>query len=1185
MSRLSKCLTKAAGLFTKKEEALLYEIEGKNKAKGDVEAATIAVFELHSKLNDELNDLKSKAGIKEEIVKPVKQPEKISINEADKENFLSDDYTESDLKKAENLANEISNSTTKEALGKLKEIGLFASVGQILDWRVDLGLSTKEFNATLKQIQNDKETVTSKKLLDFVDGIKETGMVPMIGHTGGMSEKHNMPLYYFTLGQASQRELSQQEINEELEKESAREQVFAETGQFQKKSKFKGDVQKVLDRIQKSMPKVNVVMDENLDAAGKVQGNTLTINPYFAGTDTPIHEAGHILIDAIGFKNKVIQSAIAQLKTTELWNEVKSNEFYKDLSEENLAKEVLAEAIGREGANIFDKEADKSKFKTFLDYIFTRLKQLLGIDKNIAKSLAKQIIGGIGTKELVGTTEEAQFSKKELSDYDKGVKKLADEVMADEDISSVPYEDLLELYNAVEFMDSSTEKKIYSKKIKTRIAMNIHDRQVMEIKADPKLNKTFNEIEASKKDINAFTDVKFKALSHFTSAFPTMQFLSKEWDSRWFTKTKEARREKTIHEKLALDVIKEKRKQLGLSAVAKDLLVTDNAKYFDFIENKGKILTIEEAKKKGLSQAQMKYLEYVRETIAERQKLTEDEDKYNMDMDILKIDKGFYEAFKTEGLTKAFGNWLGNTYNMNNVRISFVNPLNGKTEISEYRNIEKAIVEYGQKGNVEAAKSLLLLAKYNMKARRQLKKKANVDETKTENILKIVKGGDYTLDENGQLRSKFSRKRDESRSYSQDFYKAMTEYIDDSMHIKHISPLVPIINSIEYLNDNGAYDAEKTQIHGKKENVAKWIREWENLHVLKKPDENLAEFDLALRFLRFFTSATTMLFNVPANIMNLAIGNYNNWRAENSQVWVKGQARLFGKGKRELSSEGGYLTLNKYAADIVRKYTAVSTDVDSNPLRTAKNIFTKLGYLGQSFGEFQIQGSGMLGLMSEDDYNSFEYKKNKFGVDELVVKEGVDEKALEARILKLINRVSDVQGKYSEKDRRNIMNNELGQAVMQFKTWVVDWYRIRYGEEGSWPTMFRNGFEELRNDIREKGKVKAFWENKAFMSNLKGALFTAFLMTLVYRDDEDKKKSDAARMLERGLSDVLFIFDPNNLKFTITRPIASVSKIEQFIDLYAHAVSLEGDKLGKDVAKMIPGRKVVDVVDYLTEEE
>ena len=45
---------------------------------------------------------------------------------------------------------------------------------------------------------------------------------------------------------------------------------------------------------------MNVVVDDKLDAAGKVQGNTLTINPNYAGIDTPIHEAGHILIDALG---------------------------------------------------------------------------------------------------------------------------------------------------------------------------------------------------------------------------------------------------------------------------------------------------------------------------------------------------------------------------------------------------------------------------------------------------------------------------------------------------------------------------------------------------------------------------------------------------------------------------------------------------------------------------------------------------------------------------------------------------------------------------------------------------------------------------------------------------------------------------------------------------------------------
>ena len=90
---------------------------------------------------------------------------------------------------------------------------------------------------------------------------------------------------------------------------------------------------------------------------------------------------------------------------------------------------------------------------------------------------------------------------------------------------------------------------------------------------------------------------------------------------------------------------------------------------------------------------------------------------------------------------------------------------------------------------------------------------------------------------------------------------------------------------------------------------------------------------------------------------------------------------------------------------------------------------------------------------------------------ELVVKKElngkpIDEKALEDRILAAMNQVSDVQGKYSAKDRRNVMNNEFGKAAMQFKVWIPDWWRIRFGEEGSarqaWRNMWKDGFAELR---------------------------------------------------------------------------------------------------------------------------
>lgn len=179
---------------------------------------------------------------------------------------------------------------------------------------------------------------------------------------------------------------------------------------FQKAKTEKGNIElshhekvlKVVEVMQKALPNIEIKYNPKLKAAGvlRASGKTIEINPYYAGLDTPIHEAGHVLIDAMGYDNKVIQAAIKQLLNTKLADETKQR--YPELSEEMLGKEILAEAIGREGAGIFETESEKSKFKQYLDYIFNWFKRKLGMDKNIAKSLAKQIIGGIRTKNITG---------------------------------------------------------------------------------------------------------------------------------------------------------------------------------------------------------------------------------------------------------------------------------------------------------------------------------------------------------------------------------------------------------------------------------------------------------------------------------------------------------------------------------------------------------------------------------------------------------------------------------------------------------------------------------------------------------------------------------------------------------------------------------------------------------------
>lgn len=988
---------------------------------------------------------------------------------------------------------------------------------------------------------------------------------------------------------AQNRELSSEEVLSELEKEFAREETFSETGQFQKQANQKGDITKIVERIKKSFPKVKVVLDNNIKGAGQVKGNILSINPDYTGLDTPIHEAGHILIDAIGYNNKVIQSAIKQLMNTELW--AKTKELYPELNEEMLGKEVLAEAIGREGTNIFDKEVDKSKFKAFLDYIFNKLKQLFGIDKNIAKSLSKQVISGIGTKELEGNNEALQESRRKgISEEEKDVRNLIKAISEETDLNKYSNEDLLKVYNSIFNTELSQKKKNeYLSNIMIRIALNLKQRGINAI------GKEVDE-DNLQKDIS-FIDKWFKVLSHFSDSFPEMKEFSKIWNNAYFAKMKESKSEKHTHDKLALAVINERNKKLGIAETVGryvgQIISENRHNYFGFLDNgKGKLITLEDANKKGLSKEQKDYLKYTREMLAARQKI--DTDIYEVDMDVLRMDKSFAEAYKTEGIISAVGSWLGSNA-LSNIQLNFTDPNTGKVSKMDFIDIQNNLSKYAEKGLKEKAQALVQLIKYTLKASKK----------------RVKKGGEYLLDENGNLQSKFNKPIDIRKSYSKDFYGALNQYIDDSSHIEHISPLVPIINSIEYLNSKDIFDADGNLIGEQKKNLTEWIDKWRKLHVLGQQEETQPELDKALRLLRFMTSAVTMWFNVPANILNVAIGNYNTWRKENSEVWAKGQSRLFGGTDRKVSKEYGYGVLNRYATDIVRKYSGVANDVDSNPIMTGKNILSQLGFLGQAWGEFQIQGSGLLGLMTDADYNSFEYKTNKYGVEELQIKNSLtpeDQKALEERILANIDKVSDVQGKYSEKDKRNIQNNEMGKIAMQFKQWMPDAFRVRYGSEGSWnKQVLQGGFAELRKQIKDKGILDSLTaknptqEAKDFMSNLKGLIVSGLLISLVYQDDEDKDKSFTAKLFQKALSDVLFVFDPNNLKFTITKPVAAVKTIEKIIDIGDHMFAFEADdyykadskygnegdsKLQGDLIGLLPGKKLLtEATDLLNNEE
>ena len=1033
----------------------------------------------------------------------------------------------------------------------------------------------------------------------------------------------------------------------------------SENEPFQKVSSRKGDISKVIDAIKKALPKVNVV-EKDLDGkAGRwnPKENTIEINPNYAGLDTPIHEAAHVFIDAIGYDNKIIQAAIKQLKTTPLYEETKN--LYGGLDERGLDMEVLAEAIGREGADIFDKVEDRSKFKAYLDYIFDWLKQKLGLDKNVAKSLAKQIIGGVKTSKLEAVkgevakdqkvkekkkpfadqalkynqyaTAEGFDAQKEFDKYEQATVELrevkedeklatiaADEAVTDEEIKSADAE--LEKQRAL-LKEASKEFAIKAKRYLGYLKYKKDFRAVQAILKDKDLDEyTENELNDLITKLFAFNDRAAKAVkerayqrlghlvtvkqneihkdkegfiealgktsdisplqskilhySQFSEKNADMQALALANGKAIIDKITEANSLKDTHAKLGLKVIQEENKRLGITGKAANRFSSDSSKYFEWMINEdGNYLTIDEAKAKGLSKAKLDYLDFHRETVAGYRESMSANDYENVKMGAIRVDKNFREAYKSEGLIPAFSYYLGGgATNLGRVRILH----NGK--VMSYSEIEKEIIAGVDKKNIKSiAKALYDLLVANIKARYQLKKGQNIDEK--DNPLELKGDAEYSLNEKGQLVSKFDKPRAKDRGYSKDFYKAMNQFIDESAHVKHISKIMPLVESIEYLNKYGYME----EGYVPKKNVSKWINDWKALQIFKEPYVNDPVIDAAIKSLRKLVASTTMWFNIPANAINVFVGNYNNWRAENAETLARGNARLFG-GKGSRKKVG---IVNDYALAIIKKYNLVNQDFDSHPVIKAGSVFSKLATWGTQVGEYQIQGSLGLGLLSQEEFDSFEFTKDKYGNDVLTVKKGVDENKIKSKMTQVKNRVTDIQGKYPDEDRRNIMRGEFGKALFQFKVWMPDWFKERfsaryfnaYGQEkeGSYTKMLRVGVKEMAADLK-KGDIKKALTNPAFVQNLKGMATIGALLALKHGGDDDDDKKKGGLNWDSALSQVLFIFDLEQDKYMVSNPAAILGKIKDMLNAFEALVGFEEDAWQK-TKRILPGGKAVTFVE------
>jgi len=958
---------------------------------------------------------------------------------------------------------------------------------------------------------------------------------------------------------------------------------------FQKQSsKSKENIEKVIDVIRKSFPKVKVEYDENLKSAGQLQGDTIKINPYYAGADTPIHEGAHVLLDAMG-ENKVVAAAVKQLKETELWNEIK--ERYPELNEKQLENELLAEAIGREGEGIFKTETEKSRFKAYLSYLFDWFKTKLGLDKNIAKTLAKQIIGGYGTKDLSYGKSEVKrqanktfnaFRRENLSrnlDEIKTDLKTINDILEEEDLDEEErssYEGIRDAIEAQEESDRDAYERYLMGAKRVEDVINAESlegyslEELVQVYEDTRENKgkafndarakiaiylsetrkqdlrkhdKFIEENANKKDLT-WKDRWFKTLSHMTENFPELQSLSNLFEDAYMDMQQERNAEKRKLKKLADAVVKEKNKKLGITGKLAGAFSSDNAKYFEYMDKDGKYIT----DTSGLSQAQIDLLNYIKELTKNRVAFDEEGQVAEDGNDVLKLDRGFVDVYKEEGLFEAIGHYLGGQHD--DVEITYTNPNTGKTEKVPYSEAEKEIIDYSKKGLVNKAASVPKLLSIAYKAK------------------KNAVSSNYSLG-NGQLVSKFSKVRNKDKGYSKDFYNAAVQYIDDYTHVKHLSKLVPIVDSIEYLAERG-YGEQLA-----KPNVKAWLKDWKEEQLYKKPKETDPIIDTSLRLLRALTSQIVMGFNIPASVMNVFIGNYNNWRADAAQLGWGGLRTGAVANKRFFSKKG---------QAILKEFDVVKLDESSLPTFKVGKAFQDLAYAAQSYGERQIQGTMFLSQLTDTEWNDIEVNKD----GEITIKG--DKKAIKRKFSQYKNKVTDIQGKYSEKDRRNFMRGELGKIASQFKVWMPDAWKVRFGSEyinannekvrGTWRILLDSSISELR----KQALTKEFWNSKEMVSNLKGAALVATIWIAMYADDDDEDKRRKALSLDNALGNLLFVFDPEQVKYMAKNPVAALGTVTKFIDAFEDVSKMDSDKLQKDIPKIIPYGKAYTQVKDLIEE-
>lgn len=731
-----------------------------------------------------------------------------------------------------------------------------------------------------------------------------------------------------------------------------------------------------------------------------------------------------------------------------------------------------------------------------------------------------------------------------------------------EDITDL--NELLKIYNQFSKMNSEASKQLMDD-TKIAIAKKMMD---MRTAALLEKNPTLNPGTFSKEDLKV-SDVWMKALSDFTEAHPEMQEFADQYFRTYNKMLEEKQTMIKEMEDSAKEVIADYHKKEGIAGKVKNYFnpFANNQRYFAFMEKGGKMLTSSDAEYKSLTKAQQSLITVVSKyrSLYEDQ-MNQGKTKFNR-KDLVKVDRTFSETLEKDGLYSALVKYVG----AKNYKQKAVLLYDENKKLRSFEDIEEELLQKVADKKLSKISALLQIRKYQKRAETAINKKRHEDGSE----YNTNDHSEYEINANGEIKSKFHNKASKDLKYSKDFYRASLEMFSEMNFIKHMQPMLPLVESLEAYNKSLGDD---------RKNMSKYIDIWKRGNILKEElSSGGRKIDNWIRFFRKLTHLRVMAFNIPSAIFNVIIGKYNQFRGDSVKNLGKGEKRFWTEFKKSQA--------------ILKQYQATSVESETNPAHHVGQFFNLLMYGATQLGERWIQGGGVIGQITDEEWS---WLDDDGSINIESAKDNAEIKQRQETLIRKMNeykkKVRDIQGKYSDEDKRNFSHFELGRAAMQFKVWMPDALRDRFAgkyidlngneRQGTINRLFYNGIEDLKavmNDPKLFTSNEPEW--KLHRRNLRSLMAMGSAMGLFFMaaggDDDDKWW---ATQLSKTMNDMATGFSFDNAEFTLKNPIAMLGTASKAVETIESAFMYQtyknnGNKYGDKGDWKTPGM-VLDMLPY-----